>query len=110
MTMNKGDLVSYIAENSQTGLSKKQAEEAVELHWAGIEDALSKGDKVQLVGTITLEPAPRSARKGFNPQTKAEIEIPAKMGVKTKPGKNLEKSVADISIAEFKKKKEKESK
>jgi DNA-binding protein HU-beta len=96
--MNKTDLVNYISENSQSGLSKKQAAEAVDLLFDGVGSALERNEKVQLVGTITFEPAPRAPRKGFNPQTNEEINIPASVGVKIKAGKQLEKYTENLDV------------
>lgn len=99
--MNKTELITYIADNSNGELTKKQATQAVDLALEAIETALKNGDKVQLVGYLTIEPVARAARKGFNPQTKEEIDIPASMGVKTKPGKALETAVEGLNIADF---------
>ena len=52
-------------------------------------DALVKGDKVQLVGFGSFEVRTRAARKGHNPQTKAEIKIPACKAPAFKAGKAL---------------------
>ena len=46
--MNKQELISVIAENA--GLSKKDSEAALKAFLSAVEDALVKGDKVQLVG------------------------------------------------------------
>lgn len=99
--MNKTDLIEYIAENSDGEINKKLATKAVDLHWEAIEHALQNGDKVQLVGTITIEPVKRSARKGYNPQTNEEIEIPESMGVKAKAGKSLDRAVQDLDMSKF---------
>jgi DNA-binding protein HU-beta len=96
--MNKTELVSYIAESSNGELTKKQAALAVDLLFQGVGETLAKNEKVQLVGTITFEPTPRSARKGFNPQTNEEIDIPASVGVKIKAGKQLEGYVENLDV------------
>ncbi|MBR6503869.1 MAG: HU family DNA-binding protein, partial [Firmicutes bacterium] len=51
--MNKTELIAIVAE--ETGLKKKEAEAAVSAVFAGIEKALVKGDKVQLIGFGTFE-------------------------------------------------------
>ncbi|HBQ43087.1 MAG TPA: DNA-binding protein, partial [Lactobacillus acetotolerans] len=56
-------------------------------------DNLSKGDKVQLIGFGTFEVRHRAARKGRNPQTGAEIQIPASEVPAFKPGKALKEAV-----------------
>ncbi len=90
--MNKQELVSSVAEKA--GLTKKDAEKAVTAVFASIEEALAKGDKVQLVGFGTFEVRERAARKGRNPQTGAVIEIAAAKVPAFKAGKALKDSVS----------------
>lgn len=89
--MNKADLVSKIAE--QTGMTKKDAEKFVGAFFNTVEGALKAGDKVQLIGFGTFEVRERGARKGRNPQTGEEIEIPAARVPAFKPGKALKDAV-----------------
>lgn len=90
--MNKADLVANIAEKAK--MTKKDAEKALSAVLGGISAALAKGDKVQLVGFGTFEVRKRAARKGRNPQTKAEIKIPATKVPVFRAGKALKESVA----------------
>jgi len=60
---------------------------------SSVEGALAKGEKVQLVGFGTFEVRQRAARKGRNPQTKAEIKIPASKAPVFKAGKALKETV-----------------
>ncbi|HEX7057619.1 MAG TPA: HU family DNA-binding protein [Bacilli bacterium] len=85
--MNKSDLITRVAESAE--LSKKDATKAVEATFAAISEALQNGDKVQLVGFGNFEIRERSARKGRNPQTGEEIDIPASKVPAFKPGKAL---------------------
>ena len=89
--MNKGELIAKIAEESK--LTKKAAEAALEAFVNSVEGALKKGEKVQLVGFGTFEVRQRAARKGRNPQTKAEIKIPASKAPVFKAGKALKETV-----------------
>lgn len=89
--MNKSDLISQVAE--KTDLTKKDAEKAVTAVFASIEEALARGDKVQLVGFGTFEIRERAARKGRNPQTGEEIEIAATRVPVFKAGKALRDAV-----------------
>lgn len=89
--MNKGDLISKIAEHAK--LSKAQAGEALNAVLNSIGGALKGGDKVTLIGFGTFSVAKREARTGRNPQTGKAIKIPAKKVVKFKPGKDLSDSV-----------------
>ena len=85
--MNKTDLVNAVAEKSE--LSKKDAAKAVDAVLESIMDSLKNGEKVQLIGFGNFEVRDRAARKGRNPQTGAEIQIPASKVPAFKPGKAL---------------------
>lgn len=89
--MNKADLISAVAD--KTGLSKKNTESAVNAFIDIIGDALTGGDKVQLVGFGSFEVKQREARIGRNPKTKEEISIPASKSPVFKPGKALKDAV-----------------
>lgn len=89
--MNKGELISKIAEDA--GLTKVQAGAALDAVTDGVTSTLAKGDKLTLVGFGTFSVTHRAARKGRNPQTGAEINIKAKNVVKFKPGKELAERV-----------------
>ncbi len=89
--MNKADLVAKVAE--ATELTKKDAAKAVEATLEAISEALANDDKVQLIGFGNFEVRERAARKGRNPQTGVEIEIPASKVPAFKPGKALKDAV-----------------
>lgn len=89
--MNKTELVSSIAEKSE--LTKKDAEKALNALFASIEEALARGEKVQLVGFGTFEVRERKARTGRNPQTGEEIQIAAAKVPAFKAGKALKEAV-----------------
>ena len=85
--MNKTELVAAIADQAE--LSKKDAEKALKAFTDVVAAELKKGEKIQLVGFGTFEVRQRAARKGRNPQTKAEIKIPASKAPVFKAGKAL---------------------
>lgn len=89
--MNKTDLINTVAEKSD--LSKKDATKAVDAVFDSIMDSLKQGDKVQLIGFGNFEVRERAARKGRNPQTGKEIEIPASKVPAFKAGKALKDNV-----------------
>ncbi|MDF7638876.1 HU family DNA-binding protein [Lactobacillus sp. ESL0791] len=88
---NKAELVSEVA--AKTKLTKKDVAEVIEATLGSIQDSLAKGEKIQLIGFGTFEVRQRAARKGRNPQTGAEIQIPASKVPAFKPGKALKESV-----------------
>ncbi|ACM59772.1 DNA-binding protein HU-beta [Caldicellulosiruptor bescii] len=90
--MNKTELISAMAEKS--GLTKKDAEKALNAFVDAVTEALSKGEKVQLVGFGSFEVRERAERVGRNPQTQEEIKIPATKVPVFKAGKMLKDAVA----------------
>ncbi|MDF7626829.1 HU family DNA-binding protein [Leuconostocaceae bacterium ESL0723] len=88
---NKQELIDSVAK--KTGLTKKDADKAVGAVLDSISEALQKGEKVQLIGFGNFEVRERAARKGRNPRTKEEIQIPASKVPAFKPGKALKDAV-----------------
>ena len=90
--MNKAELIQSVAEKA--GFTKKDAEAAVNATIASIEDALVRGDKVQLIGFGTFETRQRKARLGRNPRKPDEIiNIDAAKAPVFKAGKALKDAV-----------------
>lgn len=89
--MNKAELVERVS--SEVGLTKKDANKAVDAITSAITDALARGEKVTLVGFGTFQVQRRKARQGVNPRTGSKINIPAKDVPKFKPGKALRQAV-----------------
>lgn len=87
--MNKAELVSKMVENSE-GLTKVNAEAALNAFIKSVEEALFEGERVQLVGFGTFETRERAARQGRNPRNPEEvIDIPASKAPVFKAGKGL---------------------
>lgn len=63
--MNKTELIAAVAEKAD--LSKKDAEAAITATVDAIAEALTQGEKVQLVGFGSFEVKTRAARVGRNP-------------------------------------------
>ena len=85
--MNKTELIDHIADAAD--LSKASATRALEATLEGITASLKQQEPVALVGFGTFLVRERAARKGRNPQTKEEIDIPAASVPAFKPGKAL---------------------
>lgn len=85
--MKKADLVGKIA--AAAGITKAQAEKALNSFITETTTALKAGDKVTLVGFGTFSAVTRKARTGRNPQTGSALKIPAKTSGKFSPGKSL---------------------
>ena len=89
--MNKSELIAAIA--TKTGETKKDAEATLNAFVNVVSDALANKDKVQLVGFGTFETRERAERTGRNPQTGAEMKIPASVVPAFKAGKALKENV-----------------
>lgn len=90
--MNKAELVAKIAE--KIGLSKKQAEEAIECFTDIVTDELKQGGEVTIAGFGNFSAKQRAGRMGVNPQNPSEkIQIPPVTVPKFKAGKALKDSL-----------------
>lgn len=89
--MNKAELVKAMSD--ETNLTQKDVEKVLNSFVNVVSDALSNKDKVQLVGFGTFETRERAERTGRNPQTGAEMKIPASVVPAFKAGKALKENV-----------------
>jgi len=85
--MNKGELIAKLSEDA--GITKTQANDALDSFIEAVTKTLKGGGKVTLVGFGTFSVSKRSARNGRNPQTGAIIKIKARKVAKFKAGKEL---------------------
>ena len=86
--MNKAELIGLIAE--KVGVTKKQAEDMVELFVSTVTETLQKNGEVTLAGFGTFSAKTRKGRTGVNPQNPTEkIQIPSVTVPKFKAGKSL---------------------
>jgi DNA-binding protein HU-beta len=89
--MTKEDMINMMADKS--GISKRQAGDALEAFMTGVTGRLVDGEKVSFSGFGTFSVSQRKARQGRNPQTGATISIPATQVPVFKAGKNLKEAV-----------------
>ena len=89
--MTKNDTVEKIIES--VDISKKDAMNVVKATFDAISDALVAGEKVAIPGFGSFEVRERAARKGRNPQTGAQIDIPASRVTKFKASLTLKNAV-----------------
>jgi len=85
--MNKAELINKIAEDA--GITKTQANTALDSFIGAVTKTLKGGGKVTLVGFGTFTVSKRSARNGRNPQTGEVIKIKARKVARFKAGKEL---------------------
>ena len=88
--MKKSELVEQVKVKAHLA-SKKESERAIDAVFDTIREVLVAGDKIQLIGFGTFEVKERAARRGRNPRTGEEIEIPASPSFK--PGKTFKDEV-----------------
>ena len=90
--MNKTELVAAVAAKAE--ISKKDAEKAVAAVFGAVEEALVKGEKVQLIGFGTFEVRDRAEKEARNPRTGETIKVAATKVPAFKAGAALKAKVA----------------
>lgn len=90
--MTKAEFVTKMVE--KTGLSKIDAEKAVNAFLESITESLKSGEKVSFTGFGSFEVAERAAREGRNPKTGETMQLKASKAPKFKAGKGLKDAVA----------------
>ena len=89
--MNKTEFIKELG--AKVNLTAKQAGAVLDALTEIIVDQVKAGDKVQIAGLGSFELKQRSARTGVNPQTGAEITIPASKVPVFKPAKAFKEEV-----------------
>ena len=89
--MTKADLVEKVANEAE--MTKKDAEQLVEIIFDSIIESLNKGEKIELRGFGSFRVRQRNARQGRNPKTGDSVKIPAKRVAYFKPGKELKEII-----------------
>lgn len=86
--MNKSEFIASVAEKA--GLTKTDAQKAVNAFAEVVAEQLKAGERITLVGFGTFLAVDKPEREGINPQTKKKIKIAARRVAKFKPGAGLE--------------------
>ncbi len=89
--MNKAELIQEIS--ARAGVKAKEAEALLDAFVTVTGEALAKGNKVSITGFGTFAVSERAPRKGRNPQTGQEIQIPACKVPRFTPGKTFKEAV-----------------
>jgi len=89
--ITKTELVASIA--AATGESQATVTRTLDGLFAAVSEAVAGGKKVSIPGWISFEQVATAARTGRNPQTGAEIKIPAGKRVKVTAGSKLKAAV-----------------
>jgi len=89
--MNKSEFIDAVS--TKAGLTKADANRALDAMIETISKALKKGDTVALVGFGTFSVKKRAARTGRNPATGETIKIKASKSPAFKPGKAFKDAI-----------------
>ena len=86
--MIKLDIINEVVQ--RTGITKTEAEVAVETVFESMKRALANSERIELRGFGVFNVRPRKTGIGRNPRTGAEVNIPPGKAVRFKPGKELQ--------------------
>ena len=89
--MNKSDLIETL--RKETRLTKAKATGVVDLFFREISDALTKGERVEIRGLLSMLGKAYKAYTGRNPKTGALSQVPPKKLPFFKCGKELKERV-----------------
>jgi len=89
--MNKSELVEKLAERAK--ITKKRAEQVVNLVFEQMTEALRRGDRIEIRGFGSFTSKGYDAYTGRNPRTGETIHVPAKRLPFFKVGKELKERV-----------------
>lgn len=89
--MNKSDLIDGVRD--VTGMTRADAERAVEAFLDGITKSLKGGKQVSIAGLGIFEAKSRAGRTGRNPRTGETIKIPSMRVPKFRAAKALKDAV-----------------
>lgn len=89
--MDKPEIVQKVAE--RTGLTRSQANKAVDALLDTIIDSLSQGQQVRFIGFGSFQVRSRSEREGRNPRTGAKLQIPSQKVPAFSAGAKLSQAV-----------------
>jgi len=91
--MTKSDLISILA--TKNNLTEAQAFRIVNLIFDGFEDALAKGDRIEIRGFGSFVMREYKTYTGRNPKTGKEVEVKPKRLPLFKVGKELKERMND---------------
>ena len=92
--MTKKDMAREIA--VETGLTQVQAQEVIQRVFAGITETLAQEGSIELRNFGVFEVKRRKPRKARNPRTGEPVDVPARLAVTFKPGREMEERVGRL--------------
>ncbi len=86
--MNRQELIENLLKDRElASMTKKQANQFIDIMLETIKRTVKKGEDVTLVGFGTFTKTRKASRLGVNPSTGERIRIKARVVPKFKPGK-----------------------
>ena len=92
--MTKKEIVKTISE--AIGMTQLKTKEIVQNTFDAIVETLVEERRIELRNFGVFEVKERAARKARNPRTGERVDVPAKMVVTFKPGKEMEEKVREL--------------
>ena len=92
--MTKKEIVRVIAD--QIGMTQLRTKEIVQKTFDAIVETLVEEGRIELRNFGVFEVKPRAARVARNPRTGDPVEVPEKLVVTFKPGKEMEERVRQL--------------
>ena len=96
--MTKKEIVKTISD--QIGMTQLRTKEIVQKTFDAIVETLVEERRIELRNFGVFEVKRRAARKARNPRTGDKVNVPEKFVVTFKPGKEMEKRVRELELAE----------
>ena len=91
--LTKADIVEAVYNDKNLGRNRAEVKNIVENLLLLMKQAIKKDDALLISGFGKFEAYDKNARKGRNPQTGAEVKIPASKAPVFKAGKSLKDTV-----------------
>ena len=86
--MTKADLARAIYDR-HGGISNQEAQRIVDIIFETIKARLLEGDEVRIVGFGSLEVVSRRSRRGRNPVTGEDIQLPDRQALVFRPSRTM---------------------
>jgi DNA-binding protein HU-beta len=94
--MDKNDLIMRL--KSEMGYSEDEASRVVDAMMESLTETLGHGDKITLPGIGTMAVVDRAVRRGIDPQTGEETDLPVERDIKFSPGKRLKDALMSLDF------------
>lgn len=92
--MIRSELLAALAKDNPE-LRAEEVEQVVDIFFDEISQRLAEGGRVELRGFGAFSTREREARKGRNPRTGEQVEVPAKRVPYFRPGKEMRRVLND---------------